>query len=447
MMMWRDPGQPADSYYEVRPDITDAPKTKFRIKAGKTLSVRKWQSAFNPDGELDISKTLGRIHRGGIHPSIRGEVWEFLLGCFDPKSTFDDRSQIRQRRRVQYAQWKEECREMFPLIGSGRFITAPIINDRGEPIQDPLVLLETNLGDAAGPETTANGTGNSNGLGTQNAAKNNDPMSKKEIQWKLTLHQIGLDVKRTDRALVFYEKQENLAKLWDVLAIYAWIDGDVGYCQGMSDLCSPMTILLDNEADAFWCFERLMRRLRGNFRCTGRSVGVEAQLSNLATITQVVDPKLHQHLETLGGGDYLFAIRMLMVLFRREFSFGDSLYLWEMMWALEYDPELFLVYEEPDSANESAEGSKGKPKSIRHYGKYEREILRSGAKEDAPLPISVFLVASVLKEKGPKLLKEARGLDDVVKILNDIAGDLDAKKACANALKLHKKYLKQAKKI
>lgn len=34
--------------------------------------------------------------------------------------------------------------------------------------------------------------------------------------------------------------------------------------------------------------------------------------------------------ENLGGGDYLFAFRMLMVLFRREFSFGDSLYLWEV---------------------------------------------------------------------------------------------------------------------
>lgn len=30
---------------------------------------------------------------------------------------------------------------------------------------------------------------------------------------------------------------------------------------GMSDLCSPMIILLEDEADAFWCFERLMRRL------------------------------------------------------------------------------------------------------------------------------------------------------------------------------------------
>lgn len=35
----------------------------------------------------------------GIHPSIRGEVWEFLLGCYDTKSTFNEREQIRQRRR------------------------------------------------------------------------------------------------------------------------------------------------------------------------------------------------------------------------------------------------------------------------------------------------------------------------------------------------------------
>lgn len=336
MMIWRDPGEPTDSYYQARPEVTDAPKTKFRIRAGKTLSVRKWKSAFSPDGQLDISKTLGRIHRGGVHPSIRGEVWEFLLGCYDPRSTYEERAEFRDQRREKYAQWKDECRRMFPLIGSGKFITAPIINEQGDPIQDPLVLLETNLGNGGGSVgpgagSAADGSGNSSSPDTEDAAKEKVPMSKKEIQWKLTLHQIGLDVKRTDRALVFYEKQENLAKLWDILAVYAWIDDDVGYCQGMSDLCSPMIILLDNEADSFWCFERLMRRLRGNFRSeTGRSVGVEAQLNNLATITQVIDPKLHQHLETLGSGDYLFAIRMLMVLFRREFSFGDSLYLWEL---------------------------------------------------------------------------------------------------------------------
>lgn len=135
-----------------------------------------------------------------------------------------------------------------------------------------------------------------------------DPISKREIDWKLTLHQIGwqlinlthmlmfyiafslsdsnwkeptcmnlfvglclhvytyiwllvrifcpfqmclsalifllgLDVLRTDRTLVFYEKQENLSKLWDILAVYSWFDGDVGYCQGGSNFThSPFCI-------------------------------------------------------------------------------------------------------------------------------------------------------------------------------------------------------------
>ncbi|KAI5605694.1 hypothetical protein POPTR_001G419100v4 [Populus trichocarpa] len=452
--MWRDPGQPADSYYQVRPECTDVPKTRFKIKAGKTLSPRKWQAAFTPEGYLDISKTLSRIYRGGIHPSIRGEVWEFLLGCYDPKSTFDERDEIRQRRRIQYIRWKEECRQIFPVVGSGRFITAPVITEDGQPIQEPLVILETNQDRGPSAET-----GNADGNGTNQSRINascsemvrdltsHGPLDQKVIQWLLTLHQIGLDVHRTDRTLVFYEKQENLSKLWDILAVYARIDTDVGYCQGMSDLCSPMIMLLEDEADAFWCFERLMRRLRGNFRCTESSVGVETQLSNLAEITQVVDPKLHQHLDALGGGDYLFAFRMLMVLFRREFSFCDSLYLWEMMWALEYDPDLFSVYEEPELNGEKAEGSKGRTKSIRHYGKFERENMKNGAvNSESPLPISIFLVASVLKDKSSTLLQEARGLDDVVKILNDMTGNLDAKKACSSAMKLHKKYLKKAKK-
>ncbi|XP_061368691.1 rab GTPase-activating protein 22-like [Gastrolobium bilobum] len=441
--MWRDPGAPADSFYEIRPECTDVPKSKFRIKAGKTLSERKWHAAFSPEGYLDIGKTLSRIHHGGIHPSIRGEVWEFLLGCYDPKSTYEERDELRQRRREQYATWKEECRQLFPLVGSGRFITAPVITDDGLSIQDPLVLLENNPDNGVIVPPQDNNMGGTNGMGAANNLKK--VTDKKVIQWMLTLHQIGLDVIRTDRTLVFYEKKENLSKLWDILAVYARIDTDVGYGQGMSDLCSPMIILFNDEADAFWCFERLMRRLRGNFRCTDSSVGVETQLSNLASITQVIDPKLHQHLEHLGGGDYLFAFRMLMVLFRREFSFCDSLYLWEMMWALEYDPDLFWLYEE---AEENSEKSERRLKSIRHYGKFERENMKNGAKnaEAPPLPISIFLVASVLKEKSATLLQQARGLDDVVKILNDVNGNLDAKKACIAALKLHKKYLKKAKK-
>ena len=86
-----------------------------------------------------------------------------------------------------------------------------------------------------------------------------------------------------------------------------------------------------------------------------------------------------------------------------------------MMWALEYHPDLFDLYEEADSYDSKGEGSKGKMKSIHQCGKFERENLRA-KKAVAPLPISVFLVANVLKEKSSKLLTEAKGLDDVVKV-------------------------------
>lgn len=89
-----------------------------------------------------------------------------------------------------------------------------------------------------------------------------------------------------------------------------------------------------------------------------------------------------------------------------------------MMWALEYDPDLCSLYAaDPEAQIEKSDESKGKSKSKKQFGKYERENLKSGGKgAEAPLPISVFLVASVLKDKSSKLLTEARGLDDVVKV-------------------------------
>ncbi|KAK8532312.1 hypothetical protein V6N13_131646 [Hibiscus sabdariffa] len=54
----------ADSYYQVKPECKDVPATRFKIKPGRTLSVRKWLAAFSPNGQLDIRKTLKRIHRG-----------------------------------------------------------------------------------------------------------------------------------------------------------------------------------------------------------------------------------------------------------------------------------------------------------------------------------------------------------------------------------------------
>jgi hypothetical protein len=45
-----------------------------------------------------------------------------------------------------------------------------------------------------------------------------------------------------------------------------------------------------------WC----LNLKRGNFKCTDQSVGVANQLQHLASIIQVLDPKLHDHLGKKG---------------------------------------------------------------------------------------------------------------------------------------------------
>lgn len=106
---------------------------------------------------------------------------------------------------MQYARWKEECRQIFPVIGSGRFITAPIINEDGQPIQDPLVLLEANPGKGvlAPPQDGVNG--NATGSSNTNTANKSEPVKdKKVIQWMLTLHQIGLYFLVLSNARIFF---------------------------------------------------------------------------------------------------------------------------------------------------------------------------------------------------------------------------------------------------
>lgn len=94
---------------------------------------------------------------------------------------------------------------MDSVVGSGRIITAPIITEDGEPIQDPIVLLEANNKNGVpgilGSQRTEEqelvvGDRESNSIlktpnGSGKEPKANAALDKKVIQWKLTLHQIG----------------------------------------------------------------------------------------------------------------------------------------------------------------------------------------------------------------------------------------------------------------
>ncbi|GLT34613.1 hypothetical protein SLA2020_091200 [Shorea laevis] len=96
-------------------------------------------------------------------------------------------------------------------------------------------------------------------------------MRMREQQMRLwNMHQLVVDVVRTDSHLEVYKDPRNLERISDILAVSTWVDPATGYCQGMSDLLSPFVVLFEDSADA-WCFEMLISRLCENFQMEGPS--------------------------------------------------------------------------------------------------------------------------------------------------------------------------------
>ena len=110
------------------------------------------------------------------------------------------------------------------------------------------------------------------------------------------------------------------ARLGELLELFAIHDSDIGYCQGINELAAPFVHYFPDDAEAFWAFEALMRRLgRRNFRTDG--AGMAAQLSSLEALLKHVDPELHAHLAAIDAHNCFFVFRSLLVLLRRDCPF------------------------------------------------------------------------------------------------------------------------------
>ncbi|KAF3580980.1 hypothetical protein DY000_02035914 [Brassica cretica] len=438
------------------------------ITIGKMLKPEKWQASFDSEGRVSgFQKALKLIILGGIDPSIRAEVWEFLLGCYSLSSTSEHRNQLRAARRKRYNDLLKQCQTMHSSVGTGSlaYVVGSKVMDMRKSYRDEAVKVATtdeNTEEACADDNAnteshqSDWSNNNNGADTSHVHRRgsssesvdlasgrespesvvyntssfvsasspygfpspdgyfdfpslpvtdlfgrnsldqievstpdkdaslhrelrtanadlvreqqrstseieevrpdsvdglriSDVASVKESpsrvgnvteegvsEWLWTLHRIVVDVVRTDGHLEFYEDPGNLGRMSDILAVYAWVDPATGYCQGMSDLVSPFVVLFEDNADAFWCFEMLIRRTRANFQIEGPT-GVMDQLQSLWHILQLTDKDIFSHLTRIGAESLHFAFRMLLVLFRRELSFNEALRMWEMMWAADYD--------------------------------------------------------------------------------------------------------------
>uniref|UniRef100_A0A672SSA6 TBC1 domain family member 15 n=1 Tax=Sinocyclocheilus grahami TaxID=75366 RepID=A0A672SSA6_SINGR len=241
-----------------------------QVKRGKPLD--NWDQFLDPEGRVtDPQKVKELVFRGGIVPSLRREVWKFLLGFYPWNSTTKEREDILRVKTDEYfrmkVQWKSVSEE--------------------QEMRNSLFRGYRSL--------------------------------------------IERDVNRTDRHNSFFSGNENpgLALLHDVLMTYCMYNFDLGYVQGMSDLLSPLLFVTQNEVESFWCLTGFMD-LHQNFEESQEAM--KQQLLQLSVLLRALDPELCDYLDSQDSGSLCFCFRWLLIWFKREFSFEDILSLWEVLW-------------------------------------------------------------------------------------------------------------------
>lgn len=243
------------------------------VKRDNPLTLKQWQEFKTEDGRVsDPERIKEIIFRGGIEPSLRAELWKYLLNYDLWENTTAERDERRSNLEEEYYRMKQQWSSL-----------------------------------------------------SKNQEKNHSAYRDRKCQ-------IEKDVKRTDRNLEFYngEDNPNIERLQTILLTYVMYNFDTGYVQGMSDLLSPILYLIDDEAASFWCFVGFMEKVFRNF--DEDQAGMKNQLSKLRTLMEFSNPKLFKYLKTHDSDNMYFCFRWLLVWFKREFTHDDILELWEVLW-------------------------------------------------------------------------------------------------------------------
>ncbi|XP_056643695.1 TBC1 domain family member 25 [Diorhabda sublineata] len=244
------------------------------------LSDAEFRRFLDPVGQIVYAKELRSvIYFGGIDPSLRKVVWKHLLNVYPSGMTGKERMDYIKKKASEYIDLKETWKTAIAQ------------------------------GQVAG-----------------------------ELAY--TTGMVRKDVLRTDRHHPFYagsDDNQNIAALFNILTTYALNHPKVSYCQGMSDLASPLLVTMNDEAHAYICFCALMQRLCTNFMIDG--IAMTQKFTHLAEGILYYDPEFYNYLKIHQADDLLFCYRWLLLEMKREFAFEDSLRMLEVLWSsLPADP-------------------------------------------------------------------------------------------------------------
>ncbi|KAF5274692.1 hypothetical protein FQA39_LY07083 [Lamprigera yunnana] len=238
------------------------------------LSDSEFRKFLDPVGQIVHAKELRSvIYFGGIDSSLRKVVWKHILNVYPDGMSGRERMDYIKRKALEYTALRDTWKIAVargPVVGELAYTTG---------------------------------------------------MVKK-------------DVLRTDRHHKFYagsDDNQNIASLFNILTTYALNHPKVSYCQGMSDLASPLLVTMGDEAHAYICFCALMSRLNSNFMLDG--IAMTQKFTHLAEGLMYYDPEFYNYLKSHQADDLLFCYRWLLLEMKREFAFDDSLRMLEVLWS------------------------------------------------------------------------------------------------------------------
>ncbi|KAL1097157.1 hypothetical protein V6Z11_D05G016000 [Gossypium hirsutum] len=247
------------------------------------LGLEEWATFLDSEGRVVDSKALRkRIFYGGVEHKLRKEVWEILLGYQSYESTYAEKEYQRSNRKTEYEIIKNQWQSISP------------------------------------------------------------EQEKRFTKFRERKGLIEKDVVRTDRSISFYggDGNANLSFLHNVLLTYSFYNFDLGYCQGMSDLLSPILFVMEDESESFWCFVALMERLGPNFNRDQN--GMHSQLFALSKLVELLDAPLHNYFKQKDCLNYFICFRWILLQFKRELEYDQTMRLWEVLWTHHLSEHLHL---------------------------------------------------------------------------------------------------------
>ena len=140
------------------------------------------------------------------------------------------------------------------------------------------------------------------------------------------------DVARTDRGLEFFHGEENphLDALFNILVTFAVNCPEISYLQGLNDIAGIFLMVYGGaEADAYIVFHNFVRLTRSLFTPEGLAL----KFAHLKALLHRFDAAFYDYLTQCNSHELLFCYRWLLLEMKREFAFGDSMRVMEVMWS------------------------------------------------------------------------------------------------------------------